>query len=596
MLSGRWGGRWRELVLWLALALGIGVLAFWLAGGLFARTELAATDILFRWRGRLEEDSPVVIVAIDDASFTQNHLQWPWPRDYLATIVNNGEPAAIALDSLFYEPSDPEADAALAQAMANAGNVVVINNITTESLEGYSVVQLNEPIPEIAGAVATTGISSFPRDADGTVRRLLAFQEHNDRLYFSWAMQLARLYLGEEDFEVVSWNEVRTGARSVHLDDQFLLVNYGGPAGSIPHYSAYQVADGIVDPQVFAGRIVLIGATTESLHDSYPIPFGSEPPMPGVEINANAVNTILSGRFIRPAGDAVRLLMAVLAALIGLGIVLRLRPVMGLVVIAVMTIAYAIVCVAVFTQSGAILPITAPLMALGLTYVAGTSIRLYTEQRARAHMRALFNRYVSPAAIDQMLDDPEGYMGEARREMTVLFSDIRNFTTISEQLTPAEVVALLNEYLSAMSDIIFAHEGAIDKFEGDAILAVFNAPLDVTDHATKAVRCAVEMVEKAAGMQASWAAKGQELRIGVGINTGEAFVGNIGSARRMDYTVIGDTVNLAARLQDLTKKAGAPILFSEGTRKRLDPGIRTRFVATEAVKGKARPVNVYTVE
>jgi adenylate cyclase len=389
---------------------------------------------------------------------------------------------------------------------------------------------------------------------------------------------------------------VGIGEHTVHLHNQYLIVNYGGAAHSIPFYSAYQVADGVVAPEVFADRLVLIGATTESLHDSYPTPFGAEPPMSGVEISGHAINTILSGHFIRPVGMVGRLLLAVLAGLVGLAFALRLRPVEGLVIIIVVMFAYVVASVFVFAQSGGVLPIAAPSLALGLTYIVGTSIRLYTEQRARAHMRALFDRYVSPAAIDQMLDDPEGYMGEARREMTVLFSDIRDFTTISEQLTPAEVVALLNEYLSAMSDIIFKHEGTIDKFEGDAILVVFNAPLDVDDHATKAVRCAVEMVERAAGMQVSWASKGQKLEIGVGINTGEAFVGNIGSTRRMDYTVIGDTVNLAARLQDLTKQAGVPILFSKTTNDVLDSSIRSRFVSTEEVKGKAKPVDVYTVE
>jgi adenylate cyclase len=583
------------------LALIVGLLATLLAGGLLSPLELAAGDLLFRLRGPLDQESATVMVAIDDASFTNNDLQWPWPRDYIAQIIDNiasGQPKVIAIDIFFYEPSDPEADAALAQAIADAGNVILVNDISVQTGSAFALQQLNRPIPELDEAAATLGLTNFPRDADGTVRRLLAFQVHNEQSYYSWAMHSARMYLDEDTFQRVSPDEVRIGDRSVTLQSQYLQVNLGGPAQSVPIYSAYQVADGLIDPERFAGKIVIIGATSESLHDTYPTAFGSEPPMPGAEINAHAIDTILDGRFIRIINPPFPLLLALLAALVGTGLVLRLRPLAGLGTVVALLLVYSIIATILFAQARLRLPMTAPLLAVGLTFVAGTSINLYEEQRQRAHVHSLFSRYVAPAAIDQMLTQPESYaLRGQRREMSILFSDIRGFTTISEKLDPDEVVEILNEYLSAMTEIVFKYEGIIDKFEGDAILAVYNAPLTIENHATKAVQSAVEMMERLTVLQAKWAAQGKEqLEIGVGINTGLAFVGNIGSMQRMDYTVIGDTVNLASRLETLTKERGIPILFTEATRDQLDPSIKTRFVATANVKGRAQPVNLYTVE
>jgi adenylate cyclase len=601
MLSKQAPNRLLIAVRWLGLAVAIGLLAFWLGSGVLSKVELAAHDLLFQLRGPLEASDEIVIVAVDDVSFALTDLQWPWPRDYLAQIVDGiaaGNPSVIALDILFLEPTDPAADDALAQAIAEAGNVVVVQSITTENVlqGGYTLAQLNRPIPEIEAAAAATGLVNVPRDDDGRVRRLLAFQKHHDDLYFSWGMQIARLHLGEEDFTVLSRDEVYIGEHPVHLQNQYLLVNYGGPPHSVTYYSAFQVAEGSIDPDVFTDKIVLVGATSESLHDSYPIPYGSEPPMPGVEINAHAINTILTQRFVGQPGLGVPLALGILSALLGLAIVLSLRPLAGLGMVATSIVVCGVLSALVFSRSGLLVPTTVPLLAIGLTYVTGTSINLVIEQRARARMRVLFDRYVSPAAIDKMLDDPEGYLAEQRRHMSILFSDIRGFTSLSEKLTPGGVVAILNEYLSEMTEIIFKYEGTIDKFEGDAILAFFNAPLDIDDHPSKAVRCAIEMIERLTEMQKGWSAKGQHvLYIGIGINTGEAFVGNIGSARRMDYTVIGDTVNLASRLQDLTKQYGVPILFSEATRDLLSDDIETRFIGTERVKGRQQAVNMYTV-
>jgi adenylate cyclase len=583
----------------LGLAIIVGLLSFWLANGPLVNAELAAEDALFRIRGPLHEDSPVVIVAIDDASFSATGLRWPWSRNYVAQIidaVSEGNPSAIAIDLFFYDESIPEEDNALAEAITNAGNVVLVSHITFQDDEGIALQQWNRPLPSLEEAAAATGLTNFPRDIDGSVRRLVVSQEHAGQQLYSWTVHLVRLYNNEDNITIVSGNEAWIGNWLVELYGGFLVVNYRGPAGSIPFYSAYQVADGTIPPQSFAGKIVLIGVTSETLHDSYATPFGSSPPMPGVEINANAVETILSGRYIHPPTSTTTLLIAILTALVGIVLSLRLRPLAGLFITIVLFLGFAALSAFLFIKTRTILSIVSPLLSLGITFVVGTSIQLYEEQRQRAHVRALFDRYVSPTVIDQMLEQPESVaLGGQRRELTVLFSDIRGFTSLAEQLPPDDVVTILNEYLSAMTEIVFQHEGMVDKFEGDAILAVFNAPLSVDGHATKAVHCAIAMMDRLATMQADWEATGrQPLQIGIGINTGEAFVGNIGSTQRMEYTVIGDTVNLAARLQDLTKDYNVPILFSEATRDNLASDIPSQFVTTAHVKGRVQAANIYT--
>src|SRR5690554_112973 len=587
----------------LVLALAVGLLAAMLGGGVLHRLELFTGDVLFRLRGPLHDDSGIVLVAIDDASFAHNDLQWPWPRSYLARIVDSiaaGDPSVIVVDVQFYEPSTPEEDARLAEAIREAGNVVLVSNIATERRQGVVLRQLNQPIRELREAAAAVGLAQFQRDDDGTLRRMLAFARHNGKLYPSLAMEAARMHLGVERFFVASPDDVWIGAHHIRLDDQYLPVNFRGPAKmTIPYYSAYQVADGLVDPAVFTGRIVIIGATAETipLYDSYPTPFGSSPPMSGAEANAHAIDTILQGRPLRPASWLAQLGVS-LAAALAAGVLARwVKPLTGLALVVVLALAYLVLSWALFAYARVIPPLVGPSLALALVYVAGTTVQVYDEQRQRARVRALFERYVSPAAIDEMLSQPGSVsVSGQRRDVTVMFSDIRGFTALSEKLRPEEVVAILNDYLGAMTEIIFKHGGTVDKFEGDGILAIWNAPLAVEDHPTRAVECALEMTRRLAEMQQGWAATGQQaLKNGIGISTGPCFVGNIGSSQRMDYTVIGDTVNLAARLEALTKELGLQIVYSEATHRQLAGHIRSRFVTSAKVAGREQPVNVYTV-
>lgn len=594
----------RALPRWLSVAVLIGLLSVWLAASILHPLELFAQDLLFRLRGPLETSEDVVLVAIDDASFAQNNLQWPWPRSYIARIVDNvaaGDPSVIAIDVQFYEPSNSAQDARLAQAVREAGNVVLVEDISADERQGFSLRQLNQPLPELREAAAALGLAQFQRDEDGTLRQLLAFGSHNGAVYTSFAMQIARLHLGAGGFNPISPDAIGFDGHVVRLNNQYLRVNFRGPAReTIPYYSAYQVAEGLVDPRVFAGKVVILGATAETipLYDSYPTPFGSVPPMPGAEINAQAVDTILNNRELTGTPLLAGVIISVSAALVVAVLVVRLRLLHSVMVFGVMAVAYGAISYAFFAGANVILPVFAPSLAASLMFVGMTTARLYVEQRTRMRVRALFERYVSPAAIDQMLDSPDEVMvGGVRREVTVMFSDIRGFTALSERLAPEEVVEILNDYLGMMTSIIFKHQGTVDKFEGDGILAIWNAPLPVEDHPGRAVACAIEMTHKLAEMQQRWEATGQRvLHHGIGIHTGVCFVGNIGSAQRMDYTVIGDGVNLAARVEALTKELGVQILYTEATYQQLGESIQSRFATSARVIGREQPVQLYTVD
>lgn len=589
---------------WLLVSLVTGLLSTVLAANILSPLELFAQDLLFIRRGPLDMSSQVVLVAIDDASFAQNDLQWPWPRSYMAQLVNNlaiGDPSVIAIDVQFYEPSSPSEDAKLARAIHEAGNVVLVEDISTSIRQGISLRQLNQPLPELREAAAAVGLAQFQRDDDGTLRQLLAFGSHNGEIHPSFAIQTVRLHLDAPSFDVASADVVEIDGDEVRLNDQYLRVNFLGPVGeSIPTYSAYQVAEQLVDPSVFTDKIVIIGATAETipLYDSYPTPYGNIPPMPGAEVNAHAVDTILNNRELTVVTPLAAVAVSSGAALLAAILVMRFRLLHSGIAFFGVGMIYGAVGYWAFVQFHTILSMFAPAFSFSLMFVSITTARLYTEQRARARVRALFERYVSPAAIDEMLARPdEVTVGGDRREVTVMFSDIRGFTALSEKLSPEEVVELLNDYLGAMTSIIFKHQGTVDKFEGDGILAIWNAPLDVDEHPRRAVECAIEMTQQLAAMQQRWEATGQQvLRNGIGIHTGVCFVGNIGSEQRMDYTVIGDGVNLAARVEALTKQLGVQILYTEATHAQLGETIRSRFVTSAHVVGREQPVKVYTVD
>ena len=389
-----------------------------------------------------------------------------------------------------------------------------------------------------------------------------------------------------------------------------MLVNFRAPGhiNGVSPYKSYDVSTllksedlieqnqkPVVDPMVFKDKIVIVGLTASGLLDVFPTPFG-EVPLPGIQLHASVADSILANRFLRPAP-----VWTVVAATAGGALII------GLISAALpfwVAAAGASALVAGWTGAsllafdrGAVLTMAQPILAVAVALFAGTAYRYFVEDAEKRKVSRLFGRYVSRDVYTQLMAHPElAELGGGRREMSVLFSDLRGFTSITEKGNPEDLVAQLNEYFTRMVEIVFRNGGTVDKFVGDMVMALFGAPLDDVDHADDAVTTAVEMVRELGELNRRWAAEGRvQLDIGIGVNSGGMIAGNIGSSAIMSYTVIGDSVNLGARLESLNKEYRTRIIISEATRGRLGKSYEMRPLGGVVVKGKTRPVDIFEV-
>ncbi|RIK52388.1 MAG: hypothetical protein DCC59_10320 [Chloroflexi bacterium] len=579
--------------------------------GLFAdvttpieRLEYSIRDVFMRLRGVEEPTGEIVIVAIDDQSFNWTGLQWPWPRSYLAEIagqINKGGGRVIGVDIFLFEPdkSQPENDSLFAEALGDAPATATVMQILRDSDSGFVTESRLLPLPIYQDALDGFGITGIRRDDDAVVRSVSAFNTFQGEVYPHWAFEIARLYLNVEGPAFTDAG-VRFNGRSIALQSGALPISFLGPAGSYPTFSASDVHDGIAleqDPDAFRDKIVLIGATSITLQDIYPTPFSARNPTPGVEIVANAVDTILNGKYITHAPPWASLLAILGAALLAYLITLSKRPSLTISLMVVGALAYWGAALALFVGQRYVLPVAAPEGMLFLGVVLPTLEQAVSQEREKRRVRNLFSRFISPQMVDQMMRTRDINSLNKRADLTIIFSDIRGFTTLSEKLPPEDVVSLLNPYLEAMSQVIYKHGGTVDKYEGDAIIAFFGEPVPYKDHAARAVRASLDMRKALANLRDQWAKEGRpsQIEMGVGVNSGEVFVGLLGSEQRINYTVIGDNANLAARLQDLTKTYAWPILVSESTYQQIKDEFDAELADAVTVKGKTKAVNVYKV-
>ena len=566
----------------------------------FNGLELATWDAFFRLRGQQPANNQIVIVAIDDTSLNWVHEHWPWQRTRLANIVNwlsNAGARVIGLDISLFDPSaDPANDQALANALSNARATVSVNQIyrTTE----FSGVTNQLPIPIFQKALSGIGITEVTRDQDAITRGVTGYQSFNGNVYYNWAFQLARLYLGVDPPSNPSLAGVTFNGKYVPLNNQDrLLVNFAGPPGTYTHqYSAAFVPLGDYPAEAFRNKIVLIGSTSETLQDYYPTPFSPNSPMPGVEVIANTVSTILSGAYINQAPPWTTMILIILAAIAAWFISRIPRPTLAIALLAGVLLLYFFIQYEIFVQLRWEFAVITPSTMLFLGVIIPSLDQAVSQEIEKRRVRQLFGRFISPEMVDQLIETQNINSLNRRSELTILFSDIRGFTTISEKLTPEEVVALLNPYLAAMTSVIHKHGGTVDKYEGDAIVAFFGEPIQYPDHARRAVLATLEMRKVLYDLNIQWKAEGRSkdgFEMGIGLNTGQVFVGLLGSELRMNYTIIGDNANLASRLQDQTKEFGWPILISESTFLLVKDEFNAEFADSRLVKGKTEPVGIY---
>jgi len=577
----------------LAVGLAVGLLcSLAMASGLLETWSRRLTDRLYLPR---QADSRIVIVAIDDAAMARLG-RWPWDRAVHARLIDTisqAKPLAIGYDVNFPEPSDQTNDTALAQAISRAGNVVLPIELVLNDAKDkmtYDSARMLAPISPIASAAARLGFTNTPQDPDGVIRRvpLQAVSTDGSKLPV-FAAQVAEL----------SGTPVDPGQGTDKATR--LIIHYAdAPHKAFPTYSAADVIDNKVSAQALAGKIVMVGSTAPDLHDEQQVPTAVSLPMPGIEIHASLLDTLLQKDYLREVPSIFSVLWLLFLGL-ALGLAtprLRARWAIPLLVGLWM---FSLAGAFVLFDKGWIGDVLWPSIVLVLGFAAVALERRIMAEKQKKEIRSAFSRYVSKSVVESILANPSKlHLGGDRRKMTVLFSDVRGFTTISEGLTPERLVEIMNTYLSRMTDEVFAHEGVLDKYIGDAVMAFWNAPFDQPDHAKRAVETALDMLAALKEMNKAKAFIGKdnqplELKIGVGVNTGEMVVGNMGSENRFDYTVIGDSVNLGSRLESLTKEYGVDLLITEAVKAELNSGYLLRPIDRVAVKGKKEPVEVFEV-
>jgi adenylate cyclase len=580
--------------------------------GMFDLLEKRSIDWRFLIRGENEADHRIVIVSIDEASFSALKQKWPWPRTSFVRLIDrlSREGAKIiGIDIIMSEPYPGDQDQELARAAKEFGNVVFPSKFE-ETMRRISwkgkEVELREEVLkgpiEVISKSGEIGYLNLPHDSDGFVRRFIPIREYQGERYASFDLKIAARFLGVPlgNLRYLPFDHLRIGERSIPLNNyDSAYINFAGPAGKFERFSFYQVTEGLSAPGSFKGKIVLVGPTFLDSKDFFPTPFleekeGEKYFISGVEIHANIIHTILQGRFIKPSSPMLDRLIIALGGMLVAILSLRLSMFRGALLVFLTVLAYLAASTWLFYHD-ILLTTVAPVGTFGAAYISEVVFRYFTEEREKRHIRGMFQKYVSPEVVDTLINDPAGLrLGGEKRHLSVLFSDIRGFTSISEKLPPEEILNQLNQYLSAMTAVVMRNGGMLDKYVGDAIMAVFGAPLELGNHALLACKTALEMMEELRSLQRIWETESKPiLDIGIGINTGEMVIGNVGSPKRMDYTVIGDNVNLASRLEGTNKEFGTHIIISGSTYEMVEGEVTVRGMGEIKVKGRETQVPIY---
>ncbi len=612
---------------------------------LFANSQFGTTveRETLDWRmraasGTRKPDSSVVIAAIDQRSLTffqKNGVAWPWPREFYGILLNylhEGGAKAVVFDIDFSQRDmdrlnvdASESDSSFASAIRKSGNAVLIAVLTTTvdssasfaSAIGSSFflpafdTKVREPRfnscvaprKEFQKGAGGIGVANYFVDIDGVARRLPLLFRIDSRVLPQ--LSLAAYAVGNR----LSQPGLEKFIKTIPTDraGNYIINWYGkgGPGGVFKYYSigslilsAVQMKQGIkpqISPMVFRNKYVIIGGTAIGLMDYVSTPFTSLQPFPGVEIHATILSNLLQRDYLIEPPSVVDLLLMIGLSALAAGTLFRIKRVLiSIVTVLVVLGIYLATAFLLLSASRLWLPLAGPEIA-GLTAFALAGVISYvTEGRQRRELRKLMNRYISPEVVDEISSDPDTVDFKGREiEATVFFSDIREFTAVSERLHPKELISNLNEYFNLATELILNNGAMLDKYIGDAIMAVFGAPLPGEDHAAKACLTALQLQSALAGYYSSRAGDKPVFETRIGLNSGSMIIGNIGSERRTDYTVIGDSVNLASRLEGVNKEFGTKIIISESTYEKAKGVIEARELDLVRVKGKNIPVRIY---
>lgn len=586
---------------------GIPVIAFVLT------FVLLYTNVFYTWDKILSDavcqtgdvpDSRIYIVAIDDKTLQEYGPMNQWSRDIsrqVVEVLNQDEtkrPAVITFDIMYLENTDEAVDQAFADACAEAGNVVTAFNIQFKeqpemdesgkvTFNKFYIDEVDLPIAPLQESTAY-GYANTIVDEDGYVRRFMPEITQEGVTYHSLATQTYIKYMESQGKAPALPN--------MWIENNIVPFKYACGTGGYSVVSLCDVLNGTVNPAIFTNGIVFVGAYASGLMDSYVPAISHGTQMYGVEIQASITDALLNFNYQQEVSKTVYALVASVLVAVYAFISQKLKVVPSAIMMVVLAIGSVIVAKVSF-DNGYILPILVLPLMLIISYAVNVILGYIAEIKRRKQIVGVFKQYMAPQIVDEISKkkDFKVELGGERRHIAVLFVDIRGFTTMSEVLKPEEVVEILNEYLSLTTQSIFNNKGTLDKFVGDATMAVFNAPLDLDDYIYRAVKTAWDMKAGSEALAEKFEKRfGRSVAFGIGVNCGDAVVGNIGCEFRMDYTAIGDTVNTAARLESNAKRG--QILISQEVYDNVKDRVEVTPVGEIPLKGKEKGVFIYQVD
>jgi adenylate cyclase len=628
----------KTLQIFVLAAVGALFTIFIQAGGVLDSVELKTLDWRFLEASHPEEaDTSIVLIAIDQNSleaFQNRNVIWPWPRDFYALVVDYLHAAgarSVSFDILFdrgdfdrRESDGAVTDSTFAKSMKNSGNVLLVTHLskrlrgdepggaildrhltdgTFPSIATPQFDRANAPLPEFQDAARTLAVTNFESDPDGIARRIPLVYQFNNRYipYFGLAN-----YMVDKNIPLSQLSDV-VRTIPVSNDGHFLIYWYGkgGTDGVFKYYpiwhlitSALKYRDGAAPNlplSLFKDKEVIVGGTAPGLLDTRPTPFTSLEVYPGMEIHATMLSNLLNAHYLRELPQWLAYTLIVLFSLLSAVIFFRIRRLSSAIItFLIIIVAFVGLTFFLFYNEKLWLPMVTPSIALISTFAFSAFFSYATEGRQRRELRRAFNRYLSPAVVSQIVESSGALeLGGNTVEGTVYFSDIKDFTNIAESMQPKELVAYLNEYFTLASDLILKRDAMLDKYIGDAIMAIFGAPIPKPDHAKLACLTALEIQRSLDAFYKKKSAQTPRFTTRIGLNSGKMIVGNIGSTKRLDYTAIGDTVNLASRLEGVNKFFGTRIIISENVYRLAKDAVETRELDLIRVKGKNVPIRIY---
>ncbi|MDP8205661.1 MAG: adenylate/guanylate cyclase domain-containing protein [Candidatus Electryonea clarkiae] len=579
----------------------------------------------------VEKIEEVVIIDIDGRSIYKLGRFSQWSRELygqLLKVMDKGGAAMVAFDILFDPDDDYHADSSFASAIQEYGRVCLALDFSMADSnsflyamdkppEGFinegRTIKSKNPIKhawkrermefgvnDFYNKAALTGFVNNVQDDDGVIRRTPLVVDFRGEYYPSFSLiissalmgwDLSTIAISDDEFSVTDYEGEIT---KLPLDGQGkLLLHYRGPFQTFRYVSFYEAVTERIPPSFFQDKIVLVGTSFTGLADLKPTPI--HPAFPGVEIHATALHNLVVGDPMKHAPVLISFLVVIFMTLFASMSVGVLRVKWAIVSILLLGIVHFFVSIYLYDVYRIANQMVLPGIATILTAVAAMSYKYLAEEKEKTMIRGMFSQYVPQSVVNEIVNNPHMLkLGGERRRMTALFTDVAGFTTVSEKLTPDELVGLLNVYLSEMSKIILDHDGIIDKYEGDLIMAEWGAPVFFEDHAYKACCAALKMQNRLAELREKWKETGEPILYSrVGINTGEMIVGNMGCLEVFDYTVMGDAVNLASRLEGANKSYESTIMIGMDTYEDVKDKFVTRMLDDIQVKGKNEPVRVY---